>query len=92
MAKAGCGTVNGKEGKPWKQGPLAWGCNISSWFSQGKCLAYDRQFSLVPLPAVPRLLPSLVGCAQQRQTCCNVSSSPAETMVLLLEGKKKKLA
>lgn len=78
--------MNGKKRKTWKQGPLTWGCSTSSCFSQCKCLAYD-----LPLQHPFQLSPDchLVLCAQQRQTCYNVSFSPAEIMMLPLEEKKK---
>lgn len=74
------GQWNGKKGKLWKQGPLTWGCSISSWFSEREQLAYDW-----PLQHPSQLSPGChpVGYAQQRQAGCNVSSGLAETMVLL---------
>ena len=44
--------VNGEEGQPWKQGPLTWGCSISSWFSQSKRLARARLAA--PPPSCPQ--------------------------------------
>lgn len=78
------GQLNGKKGKPWTQGPLTWGCSIASWFSPRKQLAYEW-----PLQHPSQLSPGChpVGCAQQGQTGCNVSSSPAETTMLPLEKK-----
>lgn len=74
--------MGGGNGVEW--GPLTWGCSVSSWFGQSKKRVAPEQ----PLQHPSQLSPGCrLGRAQQSQTGCNVSSSPAERTVLPLEKK-----